>query len=271
MPKKRLKDGTEIPLIGFGTWQLEGDTCYHAVKTALELGYRHVDTAYIYYNHQAVARAIGGFNRDDLFLTTKIWREHLDPDKVEFATDLILRQLGVDYVDLMLIHWPDNNVKMYETIGKMTEMKKKGKVKSIGVSNFTINHLKDLLKNGVDVSVNQVEFHPYLNQKELLNFCNENKIALTAYSPLARGEVLKDSELIEIGKKYLKNPAQVTLRWILQKEMIAIPKASSKEHIKENFEIFDFELSDEDMSIIDGLHLKKTKRLITPDFHEFNY
>jgi len=269
--KKRLKDGTEIPLIGLGTWQLEGDICYHAVKTALEIGYHHIDTAYIYSNHSFVKEAIKGFNIEDLFLTTKIWREHLEPEKVEFATDLCLRQLAVDYVDLMLIHWPDNKLKMYETINKLYQMKDKGKVKSIGVSNFTINHLKDLIANGVEISVNQVEFHPYLYQQELLEFCKEYGIAVIAYSPLARGNVLKDSVIQTIAQKYSKTPSQVSLRWILQKEMIAIPKASSKNHIKENCKIFDFELSTEDMSLIDNIYLQNSQRIIAPDFHEFDY
>jgi 2,5-diketo-D-gluconate reductase B len=271
VPKKKLSDGVEIPTIGFGTWQLEGDICYNAIKNALEVGYRHIDTAYIYHNHSKVKEAIVDFPREELFFTTKLWREHLAVDKVEFALDLCLKQLGLEYIDLFLIHWPDSSYPLHETVKKMYEMKEKGKVRSVGVSNFTISHLQELIDNNINVSVNQVEFHPYLYQKELLEFCNKNNIALTAYSPLARGNVARDPLLQAIGKKYSKLASQVSLRWLIQKNLIVIPKGSSKSHIKENIDIFDFVLSDDDVRIIDAIHLENTQRHIAPDFHEFNH
>jgi len=218
-----------------------------------------------------VKDGIKGFDRESLFLTTKLWREQAVKDQVELALDLCLKQLDVDYIDLFLIHWPDNSLKMYETIYEMERLKKMGKIRSVGVSNFTIHHLQDLIDKGLKISVNQVEFHPYLNQEELLDFSNKNDIATIAYCPLARGEILNDPIIAGIAKKYFKTPSQVVLKWLLQKGMIVIPKTSSIPHLKENLNLFDFEIKDEDMRILDNISKTTTKRFIKPDFHEFDY
>ncbi len=268
---KRLEDSNEIPMIGLGTWQSTGPTCIKAVKTALEIGYRHIDTADIYDNHEYVQKGIEGFKRRELFITTKLWRDFLDPKKVEEQCDKCLMELDLEYLDLFLIHWPDSSKPLVDIVYEMQKLEKKGKVKSIGVSNFTISHLESLVKHNIKVAVNQVEFHPFLYQKELLDYCNRHGIAITAYSPLARGKVFKDPTLIEIGKKYNKTAGQVSLRWLIQKDIIVVPKGSSKEHIKQNFEIFDFELNEKDIKTIDEIHFTKHFRIIAPEFQEFDY
>lgn len=271
MPNKKLNDGVEIPVLGLGTWQQEGKKCIEVVKNAIEIGYRHIDTAYAYYNQDMVAEGIKGFPREKLFITTKLWKDHLYPNKVEFACDECLKQLKTDYIDLFLVHWPDNYRKMVEIVEEMHKLKEKKKIRSVGVSNYTIHHIQDLLDKNVKVSVNQVEFHPYLYQKELLEFCNKHDIAVTAYSPIIHGKAIKDPVLIEIGKKYNKSPTQVSLRWLIQKGLIVIPKATSKEHLKSNFEIFDFKLDEDDIKKIDVNSKEKEERTIIPKFQEFDY
>jgi 2,5-diketo-D-gluconate reductase B len=271
IPMIKLTDGNEIPIIGFGTWQLEKKSCVNSIKMALEIGYRHIDTAYIYNNQEYVKEGIKAFPRENLFIASKLWRDHLKPNKVAYECDITLKQLGVDYLDLYLVHWPDSSVPLHATVEAMLKLKEKGKIKSIGVSNCTIHHLQDLIDKGIEVVNNQVEYHPYLNQEKLFKFCKKHQISLTAYSPLAHGEVFKDEGLFQIGKKYNKTAGQVSLRWLIQKNIIVIPKGSSKEHIKENFEIFDFELSNEDMFIIDQICHRKNIRQIKPVFNEFDY
>ena len=268
---KTLADGIKIPTLGIGTWLLQGQKCIDVVKKALEIGYRHIDTAYIYENHEAVKEGMRGFERKNIFITTKLWYEHLDPEKVDHFCDISLKQLGVDYVDLFLIHWPKKGMPICKTLEKMFNLKDKGKIKSVGVSNFTIHHLQDILKEGYRPSLNQVEFHPYLNQKDLLSFCSKNGIAIGAYSPIARGEVFEDTLLQSMGEKHSKTAGQITLRWLLQKGLIVTPKASSEEHLKENFNLFDFELEEIDMNILENISERHPKRIIAPEFSEFDY
>jgi 2,5-diketo-D-gluconate reductase B len=268
IPKKKLKDGNEIPILGFGTWQIEKEACTEAVKNALEIGYRHIDTAYAYYNEKYIGPAIKSYKREDLFITSKLWREFHHVKKVETACDISLKDLGTDYLDLYLIHWPEKE-NMLDILHEMHKLKDKGKIKSMGVCNATERHLADILEQDLDIVVDQVEFHPFLHQKELLKYCHDRNIALTAYSPIAQGEVFHNSAIQTIAKEHGKSPAQVTLKWLLQKDIIVIPKASSKEHAKENFDIFDFTLSEKEMTILGELH--QDKRIVKPDFHEFDY
>lgn len=269
---KELNDGNEIPMIGIGTWlQTDKDKCINAIRYALKIGYRHIDTADIYKNHQFIGEAIKGFDRKKLFITSKLWIDFLDPKLVESECDRALMELGIDYLDLYLIHWPDRTKPLDEIIEKMYLLKEKGKIKSVGVSNFTIHHLQDLLDEGIKVAVNQVEFHPFLNQTELLSFCNRNAIAITAYSPLARRKILNDPDLKYIAKKHSKTIAQVSLRWLIQKDIVVIPKATSEKNIKENFEIFNFKLDEEDMKKIDEIGLHRPKRLVDTEFSDFDY
>jgi len=269
---KKLNDGNEIPMIGMGTWQqTERESCINAIRYALKVGYRHIDTADIYGNHDIVKDAIKNFTREKLFITTKLWRDFLDPKLVESECDRALMELDLDYLDLYLVHWPDRTKPLADISYEMSKLKEKGKVKSIGVSNYTINHLQDLIDQKIKIAVNQVEYHPFLNQDKLLEFCNRHSIALIAYSPLARRKVFHDPEIQQIAKKYSKTVGQITLRWMIQKDIVVIPKATSEKHIKDNFQIFDFELALDDMKKIDEIGKVKSKRLIVPEFADFEY
>ncbi len=246
----KLNDGSRMPILGLGVWQIPGKKCEQAVLWALEAGYKHIDTAAIYGNEESVGNALkkSGVPREEIFVTTKIWNDdHKNP---EAALESSLKRLQLDYVDLYLIHWP---VKERQATWKELEkFQKEGKCKSIGVSNFTIRHLEML--EGKTPAVNQVEFNPFLHQKELLEHCRKKKIQLEAYSPLMHGNKLKDKRLVEIGKKYSKTPAQIVLRWALQKDIAIIPKSIRKERIIENSQIFDFKISDADLTTLDSMN-----------------
>lgn len=269
IPTIELDGGTECPTLGLGTFEQTGDKCTGVVKVAIELGYRHIDTAQVYENHAQIKEGIKGFPREELFMASKLQWDFLEPDLVEPNCDKILQELGCDYLDLFMIHWPNKEKAFVDVFAKMLELKEKGKILNAGVSNFTIHHLQDILDQGLKIAVNQVEFHPYLYQKDLLEFCQKNKIALTCYSPLARGNILHDETMIDIGKRYDKSPSQISLRWLLQKGTIVIPKGSSEEHLKQNLEVFDFILTDDEMTKIDSLN--QSKRFIEPPIHEFDY
>ena len=267
-----LNNKVKIPEIGIGTWQLTGPVCKEAVEIALRLGYRHIDTAEHYGNEAIIGEAIKNFDRKKLFITSKVWRDHYSYNGVLEAFSNSARNLGTDYLDLYLIHWPDKNADYKQMFKAFKELYNKGKIRAFGVSNFTIKHLIDSLKLckefNLPLTVNQVEFHPLLYQKELLEFCKKHNIVVTAYSPLARGEILKNEVMQEIGKKYNKTPAQISLRWLLDKGIVVIPKASSEKHLAANLDI-NFELSKEDTEKIDSLN--ENKRMVCPDYNEFSY
>ena len=248
--------GIEIPKLGFGTGELEGDDCVVAVRDALELGYDHIDTARAYGNEEQVAEALhdSGRNRDEVFLTTKLWYTELSAVGVHDQIEQSLRDLRTEYVDLLLIHWPSGSVPLAdETLAAMCEARKAGYVRHLGVSNFP----SDLLREALDhapLICNQVEYHPYLDQPELLALARERDLMLTAYSPLAHGEVLNDPVLREIGEAHGKSAGQIVLRWLLdQPQVAAVPKAASHEHRAANLAVFDFELSDSERGQIAGL------------------
>ncbi|MBU5687906.1 MAG: aldo/keto reductase [Candidatus Aenigmarchaeota archaeon] len=264
----KLSSGYEMPFIGLGTWQLEGRKCREIVAKAIELGYRHIDTAEAYGNQKEIGKAIKG-KREQLFITSKVWFEHLHYQDVLEACEQTLKELKTDYLDLYLIHWPNRSVAIEETMKAMKKLLDDGLIRNIGVSNFTINHLKDALKTKVKIVANQVEFHPYLYQEKLLEFCRQNGIAIIAYSPLGRGNILKDDVLVRIARKHNKTTAQVCLRWLYQKGIAAIPKSSSVERLKENIDIFDFSLDQKDVKEIDGLN--RNIRFVNPVFSDFDY
>ena len=273
IPNIKLNNNLEIPIIGLGTWHLNEEECARVVKKALEIGYTHIDTAEIYLNESAISEAIKNFPREKLFITSKAWTDNLDYYRVIDACKESLAKLGTIYLDNYLLHWPNKNMN-YENIFKaFKKLYDEGKIKSFGVSNCTIHHLKDLLpickKLRLPLTVNQVEFHPYLYQNELLYFCNKYNIKIVAYSPLAQGKITDNKKLQDIGKKYDKTTTQISLRRIMQKNIIAIPKASSEKHLKENMNIFNFELSNDDIKEIDGLG--NNLRIINPSFAEFEY
>jgi diketogulonate reductase-like aldo/keto reductase len=250
--KVKLNNGIEMPILGLGTWQSnKGKECHDAVSWALEAGYRHIDTAAIYGNEESVGAAIkkSGIPRKEIFVTTKLWNsDHGNP---QLAFEQSLKRLKLDYVDLYLIHFPVTGVRN-NTWKEMEKILDAGKTRAIGVSNFTIKHLTELLKIATVVpAVNQVEFSPYLYQKDLMDFCREKNIQLEAYSPLTRREKLKDPKLLEIAAKYNKTAAQVMIRWCIEHNVVAIPKSVTRQRIQENFNVFDFNISKEDMRKLD--------------------
>jgi 2,5-diketo-D-gluconate reductase B len=248
--------GVEIPRLGLGTWQMSGAACEQAVGDALDLGYRHIDTARMYGNETEVGRAIaaGGVARDDIFLTTKLLPSALSAGGVRRQLEGSLSELRLEYVDLLLIHWPaTDGTPLAETLGAMRELQEQGAVRHIGVSNFPSAMLRDALELA-PVICDQVEYHPYLGQPELLQLARERDLLLTAYSPLAQGAVVRDRVIRRISEAHGKSPAQVVLRWLLQQPQVAaIPKASSRVHLAANLDVYDFELADDERSAISGL------------------
>jgi diketogulonate reductase-like aldo/keto reductase len=279
IPKVKLKSGNEMPAIGLGTWELRGDECKSAVKKALELGYNHIDTAIVYGNQKEIGEALEelsyncGGKRKELFITSKVWRTNLAYGAVLEECEQILEELKIDYLDLLLIHWPNSDIPIGDTMKAFKKLVDKGKVKNVGVSNFNINHLKKALseadKIGVKISINQVEFHPYLYQKKLLDFCKDNQVHITAYSPLSRGLVFKEPVLGDISKKISKSVSEIVLSWLMEKEIIVIPKSSDEEHLKDNLESVKLKLSKDQIKKIDSLN--KDQRLINPGFSEFDF
>ena len=256
--------GQTVPKLGFGTWEILGSDCEEAVSDALEIGYRHIDTAQAYDNEAEVGRALAasGVPRNELFLTTKLWRDEYHPERVRPSAEESLGRLQVDSVDLLLLHWPNDTVPLEQTLGALTNLRDEGLIKHFGVSNFPLGLLDEALALS-PIFADQVEFHPYLDQQPLVERAIERDFMVTAYSPLARGKVPDDPVLREIGDQYGRTAGQVALRWLLDKPNVAtIPKASSHERRVENFEIFDFELSDEDRAKIDALH--SGERIIDP-------
>lgn len=254
IPTITLNDGIEIPQLGFGVFQVPPEETERAVTLALEAGYRHIDTATIYENEEGVGRAIAasGIPRDELFVTTKLWNADQGYDEALRAFDASARRLGLDVVDLYLIHWPVPSRDRYVDSWRALErLKADGRVRSIGVSNFHQPHLQRVLDAGdVVPSINQIELHPYLQQAALRAFHAEHGIATQAWSPLAKGRVLDDPVLTRIADAHGRTPAQVVLRWHLQLGNVVIPKSVTPERIRENLRVFDFALSDEEMAQI---------------------
>ena len=258
--KAKLNNGIEIPHLGLGTWvgtsnPTPGST-KRAVLHALKTGYRHVDTAKIYGNEGEVGEAAreSGLSREEVFVTTKLWNGDQGYDTVLEAFEKSLKRLGFAFLDLYLIHWPVEKRRL-ESWKALEKLLNEGKCRAIGVSNFTEVHLEELIENSSIVpSVNQVEFSPYLNQENLLNFCRSHGIWLEAYSPLTRGKKLRDPKLMEIAQRYAKTSAQVLIRWALQKEMIVLPKSFDVKRIEENSNIYDFKIADRDMKVLDSMN-----------------
>lgn len=246
--------GVEVPAIGLGTAGMTGETCRRAVETALELGYRHVDTAQLYSNEDAVGDGIAaaGVDRGEVFLVTKIQRSNLDYGDVLDSFERSLDRLGTAYVDLLLIHAPSRSVPLDETLGAMHELREEGVVEHLGISNFSVEQTREAMTtSAAPILTNQVEYSPYYEQSELLEFSLGNDLLLTAYTPLAKGKVQGDAVLQEIGKRHGKTEAQVALRWLIQQPPVAaIPKAASEDHLRENIDVFDFELSPAEMERI---------------------
>ena len=260
--------GVDVPEIGLGTFKLFGKECVNTVKLAINIGYRHIDTAQSYKNEREVGEAIkkSHVDREELFVTTKIWHTHLEKADVLKIAENSLRELDTPYVDLLLIHWPNPSVDIEQTLESFLSLRDQGKALNIGVANFPLNLLKEVNEElNAPIFCNQVEYHPFLGQLDLLDYAAEHDLMLTAYSPLAQGEVMKNDLLQELGEKYGKSPAQIALRWLIEQEqVIPIPKASSEKHLHENLDIYDFALEDDDFYAIDDLD--NSMRLVNPDF-----
>jgi 2,5-diketo-D-gluconate reductase B len=247
--------GEKVPSLGLGTYRLTGNTCEVAVERALGMGYRHVDTAQMYGNEAEVGRGLenSGVERGEIFLTTKVWPSDFAHDRVICKTRESLKKLRTDYVDLLLMHWPGDGVPLGETLGAMRELQDEGSALHIGVSNFSPSLLEEATEHA-DIFCNQVQYHPYRSQDVLLAQAREMDYLLTAYTPLSRGGVQGDATLREIGEAYGKTATQVALRWLAQQEKVsAIPKATGEEHLAENLDVFDFELSEEEMGRVFSL------------------
>ena len=270
MTSIKLNDGHEMPQLGLGVWQSDnGKEAIDAIHWAFDAGYRHIDTARIYKNEEAVGRAIGEatLGRDKIWLTTKIWNDDIRQGRTTAALEESLERLQTDYVDLLLLHWPvDGRIAAWK---ELEAAQRSGKVRSIGVSNFMDDHLTELIDaTEVLPSVNQIEYHPYLVQADAIARSDEHDIAITAWSPLMQGKFLEEPLFAEIAETYGKSAAQVVLRWCLQNDIIIIPKSVHQSRIRENAQLFDFELSERDMQRIDAL--ERGKRF-GPDPHSFDF
>lgn len=253
VPSLKLNNGQSIPQIGLGLWKNKKEQeCKDSVKVALDVGYRHFDSAQAYKNEKFLGEAIktSGIKRQDLFITTKIWNGNLDGNDIIPSFEESLQKLQIDYVDLLLIHFPVTEYRR-PAWRKMAEIYKTGRAKSVGVSNYMINHLKELLSESeLKPAVNQIELHVFLQQPELVKFCQQNDILVEAYSPLAHGESLGDPVLAKIAKKHDKTPPQVMIRWCIEIGTVPLPKSVHPDYIKSNIEVFDFKLDDQDMAEI---------------------
>jgi len=267
----QLNNGLKMPWLGFGVFQInDGQEVEQAVKQALEIGYRSIDTATIYGNELGVGKAIreSGVPREDIFLTTKVWNDDQRAKRTLAAFNESLDRLETEYVDLYLVHWPVKGF-YHETWQIMERIYQSGRAKSIGVSNFQIHHLEDILHGGQIVpSVNQVEFHPFLVQPELIRFCQNHQIQVEAWSPLMQGQIFSNKVVLKLAEKYQKTTAQIVLRWDLQHGVVTIPKSTHPNRILENSQIFNFDLSQADMDVLDGLDEDKR---VGPDPDNFNF
>jgi diketogulonate reductase-like aldo/keto reductase len=262
-------NNVHMPVLGFGTWQMKGQECQQAIGEALHVGYRHIDTAQAYENEEDVGQALQSSSvpRSEIFLTTKVWMDQMEANRVKSSTEESLSRLQTDYVDLLLVHWPVEDVPFEETLRAFEDLQSKGKTRLIGVSNFTVDQMEQCREEiGADIAVNQVEYHPSISQKPVLEYIRDKKMILTAYSPLGRGEEIHEQVVKDMAASHDKTPGQIILRWLIQQEHVsAIPKAASKEHISQNLDIFDFELSPEEMQTIHDL-ARPDGRIVDPDW-----
>lgn len=254
---KTLYNWLQVPQIGMGMWQVSPDNALEAVKYGLEIGYRHIDTARIYWNENQVWAAVrdSWISREEIFITTKLWNSDQWYDRTLFAFEDSLKRLWFEYIDLFLIHWPVWGLRI-ASWKALERIYNDGRVKAIWVSNYTIIHLEEM-KSYVDIMpmVNQVEFHPFLFQKSLLDYCENNKILLEGYAPLVRWEKMDNQLLLELWNKYSKTPAQILLRWSMQHGVVPLPKSITMQRLRENISIYDFEISCQDMERLDHLNI----------------
>lgn len=249
-------NGAVIPILGLGTWDLRGKTCARIVEQAIRLGYRHIDTAQAYDNEREVGEGVraSGISREQVFVTTKVWWTHFASGELEHSVAESLARLKLGHIDLLLLHWPNASVPIGETMAALCKVKREGLTRHIGVSNFTVKLLDEAVACASEpIVTNQFELHPYLDQSKLIAACRGHGIAITAYSPIARGAVKGDEVLAGIGRAHGKTAAQVCLRYLVQQGIVVVPRTSKLERLTENFEIFDFELTDAELAAIRAL------------------
>ncbi len=254
IPSVTLPSGDTMPIVGAGTWDLDDDDARTSVQAALEAGYTHVDTAEGYMNEEAIGDVLTEYDREELFLTSKVLPSNLNYDSVIEACEDSLERLGTEYLDLYLIHWPNPAISLRETIHAMERLHDRGLVRNIGVSNFSAYQLSAAQHvSTVPIAVNQIELHPWFQRPELVEYCRETDVVVEAAAPLARAEVFEDETIRRLADEYEKSPAQVALRWAVENDIAAIPKSSSEEHVRQNFELFDWELDEADRRELDGI------------------
>lgn len=256
---RKLNNGIEIPALGLGVYRMDDEKeAYNSIRKAIDLGYRHIDTAKVYENEETVGRAIreSGVDREEFFVTTKLWNEDIANDNAKEAFETSLRKLGLEYVDLYLVHWPIKD-KYVSVWGEMEKIYQSGMARAVGVSNYQESHLQDIIDlKSLLPAINQIELHPYLSQKPLVEYSMQHDINVESWSPLGanKNNLLQEKTLYELGEKYLKTPAQIILRWNLDRGLIVIPKSSNPKRQAENLDVFNFTLSVEDMQKIDALN-----------------
>jgi len=249
-------NGVCIPSIGLGTWELRGRACARLVEQAIKFGYRHVDTAQMYDNEREVGEGLraSGIPRDEIFVTTKVWTTHFAPNDLERSVRESLKQLRLAQIDLLLLHWPNPRVPLVETLGALANVRRLGMARHVGVSNFTVALIEEAIALSPEPLVcNQVEYHPYLDQTKVLNACRHHDMAVVAYSPIAKGRIKNDETLTMIGAAHGKTAGQVSLRWLIQQNVAAIPRTARIERLSENIDIFDFTLSDDEMARLSAM------------------
>jgi diketogulonate reductase-like aldo/keto reductase len=259
-------NGARIPVVGLGTWNLRDEVCTSIVGEALRGGYRHVDTAAMYGNEEAVGEGIRGsaVAREDIFLTTKVWPDDLAAKDFRRSVEHSLKKLKLPYVDLILIHWPSRTVPLAETLKAMAAVKRDGLARHVGISNFTLTLIEEAVKlSSEPLVVNQVEMHPFLDQSKIVAASRQHGLAVTAYCPIARGNSAGDKILARIGAQHGKSAAQISLRYLVQQGIIVIPRTSKRERLKENMDIFDFTLSEAEMAEIKALG-RRDGRMVSP-------
>jgi len=249
-------NGARIPLLGLGTWDLRGRTCARMVEEALRLGYRHIDTAEMYDNEREVGEGLhaSGIKRGEVFVTTKVWPSHFAPRDLERAAQESLKRLRLREIDLLLLHWPNPQIPLADTLGALCKVKRDGLARHIGISNFTVKLIEEVVRLASEPLVcNQIECHPFLDQSKVIAACRKHQMAVVAYSPIARGSAHKDKILARIGAAHGKTAAQVCLRYLVQQDIVVIPRTSKEKRLAENADVFDFKLSPAEMKEIAGL------------------
>jgi len=252
IPTQTLPSGDELPQLGFGTWNIGGDTVREGVRTALDAGYTHVDTAEGYRNEAEIGDVLGEYDREEVFLTSKVLSKHLNYDSLIEACEASLDRLGTDYLDLYLIHWPNPAISLRESMHAMATLHDRGLVRNVGVSNFSAYQLSCAQHvSDVPIAVNQIEFHPWFQRPDLVGYCRDTDVVVEAAAPLARTEIFGDEVVTDLADTYGKSPSQVVLKWAIERGIVVLPKSSSPAHVRENAELFDWSLDEEDLRALD--------------------